>query len=150
MILGIKAGGIIGLKDQSGTEMISLIIKYMRYRSNIYELTQSARYIFAVLLMLCPVSIFASSVNTIDTFSIVKSLGDVVNRVISETESGIDLWTGTIFGDGNCIRNNPSISYRVPVPITCPSKEANNTTHPHAVAEVENGLKAWYSLIGMD
>ena len=110
----------------------------MRYRSNIYEFSQAARIVIAVLLMLCPVSIFASSVNTIDTFSIAKSLGDVVNRVISETESGIDLGTGTTFGDGNCIRNNPSISYRVPVHITCPSKEANGNTHPHAVTQVEN------------
>ena len=59
----------------------------MRFRSNIYEFSQAARIVLAVLLMLYPVSIFASSVNTIDTISIAKSLGDVVNRVISETES---------------------------------------------------------------
>ena len=110
----------------------------MRYRSNIYVFTQTARYLLVVLLMLFPATILASSVNTIDTVSITKSLGDVVNRVISETESSIDLGTGTTFGDGNCIRNNPSISYRVPVPITCPSKEANGNTHPHAVTQVEN------------
>ena len=65
----------------------------MRFRSNIYEFSQAARIVLAVLLMLCPVSIFASFVNTIDTISIAKSLGDVVNRVISETESSIDLGT---------------------------------------------------------
>ena len=79
----------------------------MRYRSNIYVFTQTARYLLAVLLMLFPSAIPASSVNTFDKVSIAKSLGDVVNRVISETESSIDLGTGTIFGDGNCIRNNP-------------------------------------------
>ena len=110
----------------------------MRYRSNIYVFTQTARYILVVLLMLFPATILASSVNTIDTVSITKSLGDVVNRVISETESSIDLGTGTTFGDCSCIRKNPSVSNRVPVPITCPSKEANDSTHPHAVAEVEN------------
>ena len=113
----------------------------MRYRSNIYEFSQAARIVLAVLLMFCPVSIFASSVNTIDTVSKAKSLGDVVNRVISETESGIDLGTGT-----------PSKNYQQLRTVvqqdsgTCPHEGTKAHTHPHAVTAVENDS----CLIGSD
>ncbi len=80
----------------------------MRYRNNIYVFTQTARYLLAVLLMLFPSAIPASSVNTFDKVSIAKSLGDVVNRVISETESGIDLWTGI----SNNVEDYPWSSWR--------------------------------------
>ena len=123
----------------------------MRYRSNIYEFSQAARIVLAVLLMFCPVSIFASSVNTIDTVSKAKSLGDVVNRVISETESSIDLGTGTTFGDDCYIRSFPSVSYQVPVSISCPNKETEmkldvgeytyDTQRPHAVVSVDNSME---------
>ena len=95
----------------------------MRYRSNIYESSQAARIVLAVLLMLCPVSIFASSVNTIDTISIAKSLGDVVNRVISETESSIDLGTGA----PNKNHQQPrSSGYVIPMPVMADMLSANN------------------------
>ena len=106
----------------------------MRYGSYIYKFSQAARKYLAVLLMLCPVSIFASSVNTIDTVSIAKSLGDVVNRVISETESSIDLGTGT-----------PSKNYQQLRTVvqqdsgTCPHESPDYTgSQPHAVTAVEN------------
>ena len=60
----------------------------MRYRSNIYEFTLSARYILAVMWLLCPAIILASSSCSKDTVCIAKNMDSVVNRVISDATNG--------------------------------------------------------------
>ena len=110
----------------------------MRYRSNIYVFTQTARYLLAVLLMLFPATILASSVNTIDTISIAKSLGDVVNRVISETESSIDLGTGT----PNKNHQQPrSSGYVILMSVMVDMLSANNEKSRNLIYNVLNGNK---------
>ena len=60
----------------------------MKYRHYQYGKQNAGRYFLTILLMLVGWNAYASSVNTIDTVSIAKTLDDVVNRVILETESG--------------------------------------------------------------
>ena len=123
----------------------------MKYRHYQYGKQNAGRYFLTILLMLVGLNAYASSVNTSDTVSIAKTLDDVVNRVISETESSIDLGTGTTFGNDCYIRSFPSVSYQVPVPISCPNKETEmkldvgeytyDTQRPHAVVSVDNSME---------
>ena len=106
----------------------------MKYRHHKYDSPKAGRFLLAVLLMLVGLNAYASSANTSDTVSIAKDLGDVVNRVILETESGIDLGTGT-----------PSKNYQQLRTVvqqdsgTCPHESPDYTgSQPHAVTAVEN------------
>ena len=113
----------------------------MKYRHHKYGSPKAGRFLLAVLLMLVGLNAYASSANTSDTVSIAKDLGDVVNRVILETESGIDLGTGT-----------PSKNYQQLRTVvqqdsgTCPHEGTKAHTNPHAVTAVENDS----CLIGSD
>ena len=113
----------------------------MKYRHHKYDSPKAGRFLLAVLLMLVGLNAYASSANTSDTVSIAKDLGDVVNRVILETESGIDLGTCT-----------PSKNYQQLRTVvqqdsgTCPHEGTKAHTHPHAVTAVENDS----CLIGSD
>lgn len=106
----------------------------MKYRHYQYGKQNAGRYFLTILLMLVGWNAYASSVNTIDTVSIAKTLDDVVNRVILETESGNDLGTGT-----------PSKNYQQLRTVvqqdsgTCPHESPDYTgSQLHAVTAVEN------------
>ena len=113
----------------------------MKHRQYQYGNHKAERFFLAILLMSVGLNAHASSVNANDTVSITKDLGDVVNRVILETESGIDLGTGT-----------PNKNYQQLRTVvqqdsgTCPHEGTKAHTHPHAVTAVENDS----CLIGSD